>query len=366
MRKAEYRRSEILTGLFITLAVLGFGLLAFRVGSFQILRALKGASVVCHADFTDVRSLVEGAPVSVAGRPVGEVTGFRIVQRMLTEEEAAAMVETLEEPSLPGIRAGMTRQMIDVAFEIRAPDLRLDPATASVSLAQDGVLGPYFLALDPGYWEGERAPLLDQPPGEVRLRSTEGVGMDAVIARILPATTHLTRVLEILEKGVFSAKNLEQLSGLLADLRAGVQDARSLVQEGSRVAASAEKLATELDSVVQDVNPRAKKLLDELGDTARELRESVARIEVDATQTLELTNDVIQENRPEVAESLRRLRRTMWEAEMAMRKIRANPAYLIFGDDEHLFDAVPADTGDIERSGRAPAYEQRDEGEGGG
>ena len=77
--------------------------------------------------------------------------------------------------------------------------------------------------------------------------------------------------------------------------------------------------------------------------------------------TERLGRNVLVENRPEVAETMRRLRRTMWEAEMAMRKIRANPAFLLFGDDEQLLDSNPYDESELRRTGRARPYNQRDE-----
>ena len=59
------------------------------------------------------------------------------------------------------------------------------------------------------------------------------------------------------------------------------------------------------------------------------------------------------------------MRRSMWEMEMAMRKIRANPAYLLFGDSEPLYDMPPSDSSDLMRSGRVRPYKQRDEGDDG-
>jgi hypothetical protein len=70
---------------------------------------------------------------------------------------------------------------------------------------------------------------------------------------------------------------------------------------------------------------------------------------------------MIAENRPDLSESLQALRRTMWELEMGIRKVRANPALLIWGDDEKLLGTWPADESGLRRSGRAAPYEQRDE-----
>ena len=101
--------------------------------------------------------------------------------------------------------------------------------------------------------------------------------------------------------------------------------------------------------------------IEDLRSTSRTLEDRIKVVSADTHRLLELTHDVVDENRPEIAESMRRLRRTMWEAEMAMRKIRANPAYLIFGDDEQILNQNPYDTSWIRRSGRAEPFEQRDE-----
>ena len=55
----------------------------------------------------------------------------------------------------------------------------------------------------------------------------------------------------------------------------------------------------------------------------------------------------------------------MWQAELALRKVRANPAVLLFGDSESDLEAAPIDATNARRSGRAGIYPQRGEGDGG-
>ena len=52
----------------------------------------------------------------------------------------------------------------------------------------------------------------------------------------------------------------------------------------------------------------------------------------------------------------------MWEAELLVRKLRANPAFLLFGDDEVDYRVEPTDASRLLRSGRAKPFGQRDEG----
>ena len=58
---------------------------------------------------------------------------------------------------------------------------------------------------------------------------------------------------------------------------------------------------------------------------------------------------------------MRRLQRALWQGELALRKIRANPGVLFWGDDETDLEARDFDMTDLRLRGRARPYEQRDE-----
>jgi hypothetical protein len=51
----------------------------------------------------------------------------------------------------------------------------------------------------------------------------------------------------------------------------------------------------------------------------------------------------------------------MWEMEVAMRKVRANPATILFGDSERILEVEPSDEGDRMQRGRARPFSQRGE-----
>ncbi len=53
----SYNRSEIVSGIFVVLALGVFALFAFKVGQFDILRSLSGPALDCATDFRDVKSL---------------------------------------------------------------------------------------------------------------------------------------------------------------------------------------------------------------------------------------------------------------------------------------------------------------------
>ena len=396
----RYTRSEIVSGLFVALAVAIFTLYAFQIVRFDPFSFLKPDRLQCVADLSNAAGLASGAAVSVAGRDVGRVIDVTVSPRQLSSPQVQHLIDLFGEDAFPDLQVGMTRQVAQVRFELTHPQLRLDPDTAKVSLQRDGLLGSMFLALDPGYWSGDPPRAIDLAADEpLRIRGEESPGMAEIFARLAPVMAQtkslLTNADGILAENRPHVRNMiAQMEGMLEENRPGlknlVDNADALVAENRpRIAAlleelqstagtledkvklvsdDAERLLELTHEVMTENRPRIAALLDDLRSTTGTLEEKIKLVSEDAERLLELTHDVMAENRPEIAETMRRLRRTMWEAEMAMRKIRANPAYLIFGDEEQLLNQNPYDSSWIRRSGRAEPFEQRDEnmGEGDG
>ena len=119
-----------------------------------------------------------------------------------------------------------------------------------------------------------------------------------------------------------------------------------------------------------------RKLLEQVRAKATTVNEAMERVRVSPLEelgfaTLDL-HRAVRRGFPEVvygpgksseqiAEIVRRLRRASWEAEMALRKVRANPAIVIYGDDEANLEAGPTDASALRRTGKAAPYRQRDE-----
>ena len=96
-------------------------------------------------------------------------------------------------------------------------------------------------------------------------------------------------------------------------------------------------------------------------DDEYELRTSLDAISTDLQLLLTKADRLVEDTDTEMVEATRRLRDALWQGEMALRKIRANPAVLLFGDDETDLEASDLDLTEIRLRGRARPYEQRDE-----
>ena len=65
---SSYRRSEIVSGLFVTLAAVVFALFAFKVGRFDLMGLLKDKAITCRTYFANVKTLQAGSKVRVGTR----------------------------------------------------------------------------------------------------------------------------------------------------------------------------------------------------------------------------------------------------------------------------------------------------------
>jgi hypothetical protein len=349
---ASYRRSEVISGLFVTLAIAVLGLFAFRVGSFDLLGLFKGEVLVCKSYFTDVKTLEPGQEVKVGGQPVGKVTAVRMVARALTEKQVRQLRDFHEEKAASGLSAGMRRQLIEVEFELSDPGLRLDPGSARARLSQGSLISSHFLDLDPGEWEAHREPATIFESGfdeEVVIAADEGTGFEELVAIMKPVVREMDLTLKTINQRLLSPENSAAVASILKQLDETAGDLRQVAQR--------------VESFVGEEGSRLRGLVGDLARTAAGLEGRLATVQADVRAFTQSGQAILEENRSEIAESVRRLNRTLWHAELALRKIRLNPATLLFGDDEADFQTLDADESGLRYSGRLRPYEQRDEGE---
>jgi len=406
----EYRKHEIVTGLFILAAVGVVILFAFKVGSFDLTQYVGGASFRCEAYFRDIASLEEGTQVVVGGRQVGRVSGIDLlpVERMSDHPD----------------EEGKIRPMIRVTFDVEDPNVVINPANATVMLAQDGLLGTHYLALDAGYWEGDARPVANtESDSPMVIPVTKAPGMEAMMEEASALLSDLRSTIAYLNTQmktpepndatgsivINTRETLKQSKDLLARPNALSQsdhpeglyvkvinplesliktteeeltaltdrlqkstlvEAETFLKDGQSALKDAQAAVTEARKTLDEGNPKIQKILTNLEKTTGELdgyltslNKDMTKLLADADALVVNTDDALDENRADIRETIRRLRRTMWQAEMAFRKVRGNPAYLLFGDDETDLEALTSDEADYRFSGRAAPYEQRDEGD---
>ncbi len=368
---SSYRRSEILSGLFVALAAVVFGLFAFKVGRFDLMGLLKDEAITCRAYFATVKTLQIGSKVRVGGREVGEVTDLVLV----------------EGPPPPSSQdaGGLKRLVNEVTFALSYPQLRLDPETARVRLAQESLLAPHFLELDPGRWPARQPPRAIFEAGlpeVVVIASEAGVGIEELMALVRPAIVELGTLIRTVNQQLLTSENIDTVQRALGELDGVMAEGRQIATTLNRGLLSPDNVAAlertihNLDGAVADgrsvaarldklldaeQDPRLDNLITEVRAATGELRENLNTVSADLRRLLDNTDRVVGQAETELAETSRLLRRTLWQGEMTLRKIRANPALLFFGDDETDLEARDLDLTEIRLRGRARPYEQRDE-----
>ena len=386
----SYTRSEIVSGLFVLAAVVLFAMFAFRALPVDPLGAFSATAIEAETILDDSTGVTPGSRVTVAGHEVGRVTDVELVSRQ---------VETRDAPQRD-VPAGATVQVARVRFRIEQADLRLDPDTASVRVTKSGVLGRSYLALDPGHWRDTPPPRLSERSGQtLNIEGESSAGLSETIASLKPVADRLRRITRKLDQNLLTKENLQAVGPMMDNLKTASARVKAILREGegaldrkaleplhqlltsarqsmSKVRArlldqtiprfeklmqDGSQLTTTARTTIEQNQPRVKQLLEQAVATARTAEQRLAAVSDDAEALLEKSNAVLTDNRAQVAETVRRARRALWQAEMSLRKIRADPSVLLFGDDERLFGAEPYDAGWLRRTGRAEPYQQRDE-----
>jgi ABC-type transporter Mla subunit MlaD len=421
---AEYRRAEITSGAFIVLSVLVFALFSFRVGGLNFDFLFGGGGVEFHAFFDDVKTLDEQAKVAVGGTQVGVVTKVAPEARTLDEADVRRLSDSGLDVKALGIAPGRMRQSVRVTFKITQGSLRL-AEDASVKIEQEGFIGPFFLALNAGTWDAAAPPkTVDEAgPRATPLRAEAGAGLlDDFRTKFAPTLREIDGILSKVNQDLLGgspedlrrlvplfAENLDEARSLLRRLDDLVDPARddsvhaTLLQPAKGLITKLDGAALKLDDLLKTALPEAEKLLKTANAAAADGERAIAalrrmaeegdpKIQAILGDVQELTRTLaskkeafaellergkaiaaelekgsstmtamLKDNRANIAESLRTARNAMWELEVAMKKLRANPAVLIWGDGEEVLEAEPRDETGLRRSGRARPYEQRDE-----
>ncbi len=383
---SEYRRNEIVSGVFICLALLVLGLFAFRVGRFDLWGFLKGDVIRCESFFLNVKSLESGAVVKVGGQTVGKVTAVVMEERQLEEEQASLLRRSATISRAQAIRAGMMRQLMKVEYELFESTLKIDQASATVSLAADSLLAPFYLELDPGNWDAGNTKIKTlfaaSHPDPLEIASMEESGLDELVALAKPILEDVGEAVDRLNKRLFSGENLERMGSLLATAESVFTELREVVarlddhvlsedntarltaaiQELEKTAQGSSELIAALNRLLdREKDPRLHQIVDDVSQATQGLDGRLRGLQIEMQELVSDLRAVVGENRGSIAESTSRLKRALWHAELALRKIRANPAVLLFGAEEDAFEAEVVDETRLRAGARARPYGQREE-----
>jgi ABC-type transporter Mla subunit MlaD len=410
---AEYRRAEIVSGVFIVASVLVFALFAFKVKGTPIY-LLEDPGVLCEADFPDVGSLDSAAPVKLSGHRIGTVT------KKLPIEVAFSKADLDEEKNrrekLPeGWAEGRVRHLLRVQFKITDSTLRLGP-DATAAVVQEGFIGTWYIAVDPGTWDAANPP---KPVGErqdrpIRLRSRRPESLMDLVPAVKPLLSRVDSILTRIDKDLLTPllegkegdlkKIVPDIAAAVADAGKGVKQLQLLldpatpdspvkrankllddadaavlelkkqlttdvlpalqaaVADGKLALAAAKKTMEDASSVLDESKPRIKALLDNLRDESARLDGRLTDIQKRLGKLLDDADHLATLRQDQLADMMESFKNAAWELELAARKVRSNPAVLIFGDDEkQRLEADPRDDTGFRRTGRVKPYEKRDE-----
>jgi ABC-type transporter Mla subunit MlaD len=410
---AEYRRAEIVSGIFVVASVLVFALFAFKVTGTPIF-FLEDPGVECESFFSHIETLDSAAPVKVAGHRIGTITDVKPVEVALTRAEIEE--EKSRRGRLPdGWVEGHVRHLVRVRFKITDPSIRLAPE-AAVSVVQEGFIGQWYLEVYPGAWDPARPPLTvaERKDRPIRLRALQPDSLKDLVPAMKPILTRvdviLTRIDQELLKPLLEGKEAE-LAKVVPDLSAAVSDAGKAVKQlqalldpatadspikranklledadatvlelknqltkevlpalqaaatdAKAALAAAKKTMEDASSVLDESKPKIKALLDNLRDESARLDARLTEIQKKIGKLLDDADNLVTLRQDQLADIVESFRNAAWEIELATRKVRANPAVLIFGDDEaQRLEADPRDDTGLRKTGRVKPYEQRNE-----
>lgn len=412
---AEYKRAEIVTGLviFFLVTLVVAGIFAFKLNGWQI-PFFERPGVECEASFWDVKGMDATAKVTSGGHRIGTVIEILPDDREFTDDDVKE--EKLRRENVPeDWRPGRRHHMVRVRFKITDPDFRLgdDPRAAIV---QESFISAYHLQVDPGTWDKTHPPKLVRDRGDeapIKLKSDRTDALQDVIQSMKPIIRQVDAMLGTIETKLLKPlldDHAESVKKLIPDLEATLAEARKRIEEakllfdvkapdspvvhfnklmddtnvsvtdlktkvtaliptleqaikdGQSAMEAAKKTMVDASAVLDENRPNVKKFLADLKDESGRLKERLDDMQKRIATVLESVNEIAALRQSDVAVIIESFRNAAWEIENAARKVRANPAVVLFGDNEEKgLEADPRDDSGLRKSGRVKPYEKRDE-----
>jgi len=340
----EYRTTDIRTGLFITFTLVAATVLIFLMGGVR--GAFRDAREI-QVLFDNVRLLEREAPVTLGGFRVGEVASI-------------SRIEVTE----PGGKKGY-KVVVKMSVD-RDLDLRSD---ARAMVKTDGFLGGKFVALTPGV---NPMPLVEGKaiPGSAEINVAD------LMAMVETPIQRLDGILKALEGFSTNQRNLDNVEGILSETHEILNGIRektlpraegilAVVQDTLRNANAkmdhiGDKVEATLDTgtrTVQELGDTVRKRVGKLDGVLEEAMAVLGEVRTGVNRVAGSADRILTDNNRNLYLTLRNLRDATAELDRLMRKLRADPSVVIWGDDEKVEPAaLPRDPKDIRTNGKASRY----------
>lgn len=337
------KSTELRSGIFVVLATLALTILIFSVGNFRA-RLKSAARFYTYVD--NAKFLRPHDPVTYGGFKVGEIKSLEVAPH----------------------RHGMVRIAVDVDEDIPVKE------DSTLTVKQDGILGPKYLEISPGSSGSKRAPSGSDLAGVVPAAFVElGPAFEAPLAK-------LTALLDNLNLIVGDPEFRKNLGTLLTDARSMLGSLNDQIQKVGEMAgktgAQAQQTLGEVEQTIKSAREPLTRVLQDadtltvhLTKDADTLAEKTAKTFDDLTgrlsktadrldQVLTDTDGIILQNNTNIYETIRGLRDTAHHLELAAKRIRANPSVVLFGASETPEELRQADETQLRLKGRVPRYDK--------
>lgn len=256
---AQYRRSEIVSGAFIILALVVFSLFAFQVGGLDLFWFLEGEAKVFQTLLPDIQTLEVGAKVAIGGRRVGRVTRIDFalpddVQNFQTH--FGKVWQTPYDEVERNYRASEGKDLfssdkpprVRIWFEVDEEEVEKEPGgfrlagpPARAMLMQEGFLGPHYIQIFTGpastdapthqIFGDDFADFGGDEDSAIPLIGMETGLFAALGESALPLMDDVRALVRKLNAEVLSDDNVKVLSSALVELDGVLKDARTLINE---------------------------------------------------------------------------------------------------------------------------------------
>ena len=176
-------------------------------------------------------------------------------------------------------------------------------------------------------------------------------------------------VLKGMAEVLAESENLKELSKLGPDMRAFVADLRqqadtltkAMLETTKKTQTEVEKISTSITATSEEARmvmtknrPAIEKLLADSDALIGRLNKAADGLD----EVIRDTDRLVTDNHSNVHETIRSLRDTAHHLEMATKRIRANPAILLFGAEETPEELRRRDETELRMKGRARRYDK--------